>query len=65
MTLKTMLVSDSVLQILKDKLIGKIQGPISAPATASTTLEGINVIIQLPRDAELVAEVFHTKKLLD
>ena len=63
--LKTLLSSDPVLNILKLKLIGKIQGPISAPATASNTLERINVIIQLLQDAELVAEVFQAKKLLD
>ena len=52
--LKTLLSSDPVLQILKPKLIGKIQGPISAPATASNTLERINGFIQLVRDAGFV-----------
>ena len=46
---KTLLSSEPVLQILKLNLIGKIQGPISAPATESNTLEGINGIIQLLR----------------
>ena len=54
-----------MIQILKPKPIGKIQGPISAPATASNTLEGINGIIQLLRDAGFVAGVFDAKKFLD
>ena len=63
--LQTLLPRNSVLQILKPKLIRKIRGPISAPATASDTLEGINGIIHLLRDAGFFAEVFDAKKLLD
>ena len=62
--LKTLLSSDPVLQILKPKLIGKIQGPISAPATASNTLERINGFIQLVRDAGFVVRVLDAMKLL-
>ena len=54
-----------MLKILKPKLIGKIQGPISAPATASNTLEDINGIVQLLRNEGFVAGVFDAKKLLD
>ena len=37
------------------------QGPISAPATASNTLEGINDIFQLLREALFVAGVLDAK----
>ena len=50
LNIKTFLSSDPVLKILKPKLIGKIQGPISAPAKASNTLEGTNGIVQLLRE---------------
>ena len=63
--LKNMLSSDPVLQILKPKLVGEIQGPISPPTVTTNLLDGINAIIQLPHDAEYVAEVFDANKLLE
>ena len=54
-----------MLQILKPKLIVKIQGPVQASATASNTLEGVNGINKLIRDAGFVAGVSDAKKLLD
>uniref|UniRef100_A0AAV1VBJ4 Uncharacterized protein n=1 Tax=Peronospora matthiolae TaxID=2874970 RepID=A0AAV1VBJ4_9STRA len=63
--LKNLLSSDPVLQILKPKLIGEIQGPISPPKVTTNPLDGINAIIQLLHDAGYVAGVFDANKLLE
>ena len=52
-------------QILKLKLIGTFQGLVPAPAVASNTLEGIDEIIQLLREAGFVAGAFDAKKRLE
>ena len=51
--------------MLKSKLIDEIQGPVSTPASASNMLEEIYGIMQLLNEAELVAEMFDVRKLLD
>ena len=48
-TLKKLQSSDYVLQVLRFKLIGAIQGSISTPAVEPSTQSGINRIIQLLR----------------
>ena len=63
--LKNLLSSDLVLQILKPKLVGEIQGPISPPTVTTNPLDGINAIIQLLYDAGYVAGVFDANKLLE
>ena len=63
--LRNLLSSDPVLQILNPKLIGEIQSPISPLTVTTNPLDGINAIIQLPHDAEYVAEVFDANKLLE
>ena len=64
-TLKQCLSSDPVLRILKPKMIGTIQGPISAPTIVSNKLDGINRITQLLNEAGFVAGTFDTRGLLD
>ena len=54
-----------MLQILKPKLIGEFQGPISPPTVTTNPLDGINEIIQLLHDAGYVAGVFDANKLLE
>ena len=64
-TLKIFLSNDPVLWILKHKMIGTIQGPISAPVIASSTLDGINEIIQLLNEAGFIAGTSDAVELLD
>ena len=54
-----------MLQILKPKLIGKIQGQIPPQTVASNTLKEINGIIRLLQDAGFVAGLFNASKLLE
>ena len=64
-TLKIFLSNDPVLRILKHKMIGTIQGPISAPTIVSNKLDGINRITQLLNEAGFVAGTFDARELLD
>ena len=54
-----------MLQILKPKLVGEIQGTIFPPTVTTNPLDGINAIIQLLYDAGYVAGVFDGNKLLE
>ena len=63
--LKNVLLSDSVLQLMKIKLIDEIQGPVSTPASASNMLEGIYGIMRLLHEAGFVAEMIDVRKLKD
>ena len=54
-----------MLTILKPKLIGEIQGPISLPKAATNALEEISAIIQLLQDAGYVAGAFDASELLE
>ena len=63
--LKNLLLSDPVLKILKPKLIGEIQGPISLPKAAANTLEGITAITRLLQEAGYVAGAFDASELLE
>ena len=64
-SLTNLLSGDPVLKILKPKLIGEIQGPISPPKMATNAVEGISATIQLLQEAGYVAGAFDTNELLE
>ena len=63
--LKTLLSSDPVLKIMKLKLIGSLQGPVSAPSKILSQLEAIRNLMKLLKEAGLIAEAFDAQKLLE
>ena len=63
--LKTLLSSDPVLKILKPKLIGLLQGPVSAPVETPNQLEAIRRLLKLLKEAGFTAGAFDAQILLD
>ena len=51
--------------MLKPKLIGPVQGPLSTPGKAASILDWKKGIMQLIKEAGFVAGIFGVKKLLE
>ena len=63
--LNALLIRDPVLKILKPKLIGSLQGPVTAPIETTNQLEAIRRIMKLLQEAGFIAGEFDAQKLLE
>ena len=63
--LNPLLLCDPVLKILKPKLIGSLQGPVTAPIETTNQLEAIRRVMKLLQEAGFIAGEFDAQKLLE
>ena len=63
--LKMLLSGDPVLKIIEPKLIGSLQGPVSAPTKTPNQLEAIRRLMNLLKEAGFTAGAFDAQKLLE
>ena len=63
--LNALLIRDPVLKILKPKLIGSLQGPVTAPIETTNQLEAIRHVMKLLQEAGFIAGEFDAQKLLE
>ena len=60
-----LLLCDPVLKILKPKLMGSLQGPVTAPIETANQLEAIRRVMKLLQEAGFIAGEFDAQILLE
>ncbi|GMF40033.1 unnamed protein product [Phytophthora fragariaefolia] len=63
--LHTFLINDAVMRVLRPKILGELQGPVSPPAAGSTKLSATKALMRLLKDTGIIAESFEAEALFD
>ncbi|GMF56493.1 unnamed protein product [Phytophthora fragariaefolia] len=63
--LHTFLINDVVMRVLRPKLLGELQGPVSPPAAGSTKLSATKALMRLLKETGIIAESFEAEALFD
>ncbi|GMF56554.1 unnamed protein product [Phytophthora fragariaefolia] len=63
--LHTFLINDAVMRVLRPKILGELQGPVSPPAAGSTKLSATKALMRLIKETGIIAESFEAEALFD
>ncbi|GMG18505.1 unnamed protein product [Phytophthora fragariaefolia] len=63
--LQAFLVEDSVMKIMRLKIVGTLQGPVTAPVVKTDKLDAIKMLMHLLKEAGIVQGAFEVKELFD
>ncbi|KAE9057871.1 hypothetical protein PF007_g31500 [Phytophthora fragariae] len=63
--LQAFLVEDSVMKIMRLKIVGTLQGPVTAPVVTTDKLDAIKMLMHLLKEAGIVQGAFEVNALFD
>ncbi|GMF44973.1 unnamed protein product [Phytophthora fragariaefolia] len=63
--LHTFLINDTVMRILRPKILGELQEPVSPPAAGSNKLSATKALMRLLKETGIIAESFEAEALFD
>ncbi|KAE8962159.1 hypothetical protein PR003_g28830, partial [Phytophthora rubi] len=63
--LQAFLVEDSVMKIMRLKIVGTLQGPVTAPVVTIDKLDAIKMLMHLLKEAGIVQGAFEVNELFD
>ncbi|GMF53897.1 unnamed protein product [Phytophthora fragariaefolia] len=63
--LHTFLINDAVMRVLRPKILGELQGPVSPPVAGSTKLSATKALMRLLKETGIIAESFEAEALFD
>ncbi|KAE9264423.1 hypothetical protein PR003_g32808, partial [Phytophthora rubi] len=63
--LQAFLVEDSVMKIMRLKIVGTLQGPVTAPVVTTDKLDAIKMLMHLLKEAGIVQGAFEVNELFD
>ncbi|GMG17906.1 unnamed protein product [Phytophthora fragariaefolia] len=63
--LHTFLINDAVMRVLRPKILGELQGPVSPPVAGSTKLSTTKALMRLLKETGIIAESFEAEALFD
>ncbi|KAE9329877.1 hypothetical protein PR003_g15456, partial [Phytophthora rubi] len=63
--LQAFLVEDSVMKIMQLKIVGTLQGPVTAPVVTTDKLDAIKMLMHLLKEAGIVQGAFEVNALFD
>ncbi|GMF44442.1 unnamed protein product [Phytophthora fragariaefolia] len=63
--LHTFLINDTVMRVLRPKLLGELQGPVSPPAAGSNKPSATKTLMRLLKETGIIAESFEAEALFD
>ncbi|GMF31661.1 unnamed protein product [Phytophthora fragariaefolia] len=63
--LHTFLINDTVMRVLRPKILGELQGIASSPAAGSNKLSATKALMRLLKETGIIAESFEAEVLFD
>ncbi|KAE8878607.1 hypothetical protein PF003_g37290 [Phytophthora fragariae] len=63
--LQAFLVEDSVMKIMRLKIVGTLRGPVTAPVVTTDKLDAIKMLMHLLKEAGIVQGAFEVNELFD
>ncbi|GMF58119.1 unnamed protein product [Phytophthora fragariaefolia] len=63
--LHTFLINDAVMRVLRPKILGELEGPVSPPVAGSTKQSATKALMRLLKETGIIAESFETEALFD
>ncbi|GMG15452.1 unnamed protein product [Phytophthora fragariaefolia] len=64
-TQQTFLTDDSIMKVMRLKIVGTLQGPVTAPVVTTDKLGAIQMLMHLLKEARIVQGTFEVGELLD